>query len=262
MLPKDIIDILSKYQNEVAEEISSINLAIEKINSQLNTVNVVLMEELMVFAKNTGIRNKEKEIELLSDSQRIREYISSLTRIGYINHEESDKSYSGQTLFLDIHDIVVVSNTLKCSFGEHETIDVKADIPVLYETGEVFNLQTTISYCKQCKRYTMLKDDFKNISGIIMCQVLDETTILNSQNDDDIDIKQKESILYKYGYNVKGKRNLSDEQRHIILSSVIEAGILNRRQIADHLTTLIDRGSKIPKWEYATKKWKRDRQYV
>ena len=30
----------------------------------------------------------------------------------------------------------------------------------------------------------------------------------------------------------------------------------------DHLTTLIDRGSKIEKWYQATQKWKIDRQFV
>lgn len=29
-----------------------------------------------------------------------------------------------------------------------------------------------------------------------------------------------------------------------------------------HLDTLIERGSKIPKWKEATQKWKQDREYV
>lgn len=46
------------------------------------------------------------------------------------------------------------------------------------------------------------------------------------------------------------------------MSSVIDENILNRRQIIDHLTTLIDRGSKIPNWKEVTNKWKQDKYYV
>ena len=111
----------------------------------------------------------------------------------------------------------------------------------------------------------MLKTDFKQIEGVIACKVVDYTTIQNGNNnyyDDEIEIKQKESILYQYGYNVKTKEDLSDKQRHIILASVVESQILTREQICSHLDTLIERGSKIEKWELATQKWKQDRQYV
>ncbi|MGN0290880.1 MAG: hypothetical protein ACI4C5_03030, partial [Lachnospiraceae bacterium] len=55
---------------------------------------------------------------------------------------------------------------------------------------------------------------------------------------------------------------LSEQQRHIILSSIIEAQILTRREVIDHISILIERGSKIPNWKTATQKWKEDRQFV
>lgn len=118
------------------------------------------------------------------------------------------------------------------------------------------------SYCKQCKRYTILKEDFKEIEGVILCEVIDDTNPYNNDTIDEFTLEQRESVLYKYGYNVQSKINLSSKQRHIILSSVIEAKILTRRQIIDHLTTLIERGSKIPNWKEATLKWKEDKYYV
>lgn len=37
---------------------------------------------------------------------------------------------------------------------------------------------------------------------------------------------------------------------------------MDRRDIVNHLTTLIERGSKIPNWNAATLKWKQDREFV
>ena len=68
--------------------------------------------------------------------------------------------------------------------------------------------------------------------------------------------------MFNYGYNVQTKKNLSEIQRQTILSSIIEANIMDRRDIANHLTTLIERGSKIPNWKDATLKWKQDREFV
>lgn len=48
----------------------------------------------------------------------------------------------------------------------------------------------------------------------------------------------------------------------IILAAVVESGILTREQICSHLDTLIERRSKIEKWELATQKWKQDRHFV
>ena len=37
---------------------------------------------------------------------------------------------------------------------------------------------------------------------------------------------------------------------------------MTREQVCAHLDMLINRGSKIPKWEMATQKWMQDRYYV
>ena len=74
MLPEHIVRTLSKYNSEIAEEISSINLAITRISDALGTVNSVLINELSAYARNTGINNIEKEKELWKDSFELREY--------------------------------------------------------------------------------------------------------------------------------------------------------------------------------------------
>lgn len=165
---------------------------------------------------------------------------------------------------LNFNDIIVLSTIKMCMSKKHTLIDVIAKIPVFLSSGEVNFIKINISYCEECKRYVMLENDFKKIKDIIACRVIDKrlkTTIKNNI-DDEIEIKQKESILYQYGYNVSAKSNLSSKQRHLILASVVESNILTREQICSHLDTLIERGNKIEKWESATQKWKQDRHFV
>lgn len=162
---------------------------------------------------------------------------------------------------IDIYSVIVLSNTLNCS-ANHNTDDLIAKIPVLNEDGEISYLKINASYCYDCKRFTILKSDFIAIKDIVMCKVIDETSDYSNNSENEFDFEQRRSILFQYGYNVQTKKNLSEKQRHIILSSIIEAQIMNRRDVINHINTLIDRGSKIPSWSNATQKWKEDKQFV
>lgn len=162
---------------------------------------------------------------------------------------------------INIYSVIVLSNTLNCSTN-HKTKDLLAKIPVLNEDGEISYLKINASYCFNCKRFTILKSDFISIKDIIMCKVIDETSDYSNMVNNYFEIEQKKSILFQYGYNVQTKKNLSEIQRHIILSSIIEAQIMNRRDVINHINTLIERGSKIHSWNNATQKWKEDKQFV
>lgn len=259
MIDNKIVEILEKYHNEVAEEISNINLAIRKIQGELKLVSDCLIGELLSYSKNTGIENKEKELELLKDSQTVREYIKSFDildfRDNYYNKDTTDP-------ILSLHDIIVLNNTLKCD-TKHKTHDISVGLPVLDESGYVDIIYVLASYCEDCKRYTITKEVFNNISGVILCEVINKIGITAENKDDvEIELSQHESILYRYGYNVKTSENLSTKQRHIIIASLVESGIMTRTQIIDHLTSLINRGEKIESWKRAVDKWKQDRYYT
>lgn len=188
----------------------------------------------------------------------IKEFDFSQTNI-VLNFDLSESSFLKE---INMADTIVLSTLRHCTYQEHEMEDVIANIPIYNENGNVEFITVNITYCYACKKYIMLKSDYKLISGVIACQVVDNTVIRNGSCEDSIEASQHESILYKYGYNVKTKENLSDKQRHIILASVVESNVLTRDQICSHLDTLIDRGSKIDKWKTATQKWKQDRQYI
>lgn len=189
-----------------------------------------------------------------------------------IDYEVEDLDFENTNIFINkdkydeippigIYTLIVLSNTLKCS-ASHDIKDIIAKLPVLNEYGQISYINVHASYCPTCNRYTMLKEDFHAIAGIVICKVVDETVSYNGSNNSDIEFDEKHSILAQYGYNVQTKKDLSEQQRHIVLSSIIEAQIMSRREVIDHITTLIERGSKIPNWKYATQKWKDDRQFV
>lgn len=255
MIDSKIVDILEKYHSELANEISNINLAIQRIQDELKFISNCLMDDLLSYGKNTGIENKEKELELLKDSQSIREYINSFDILDF----RDDYADEAEPV-LSLYDVVVLSNTLNCNLN-HDVYDITVTLPVLDENGDINNITVLASYCKDCDRYIITKDIFNNIDGVLMCEVIDKTYTINN-SDDDTEIDQHESLLYRYGYNVKTSVNLSTKQRHIILASLVESGIMTRNQISDHLTMLINRGEKIDSWKDATDKWKQDRYYV
>ena len=259
MIDDKIVEILEKYHNEVAEEISNINLSIKKIQGELKLVSDCLIGEVVSYSKNTNIENKEKELELLKDSQTVREYIKSFDildfRDNYYNKDTTDP-------ILSLHDIIVLNNTLKCD-TKHKTHDISVGLPVLDESGYVDIIYVLASYCEDCKRYTITKEVFNNINGVILCEVINKIGITAENKEDvEIELSQRESILYRYGYNVKTSENLSTKQRHIIIASLVESGIMTRTQIIDHLTSLINRGEKIESWKRAVDKWKQDRYYT
>lgn len=163
---------------------------------------------------------------------------------------------------LSFNDVIVLTTVTSCSSKGHNITDINAKIPVIKTNGNIEYTCRNVAYCRECNKYIMLKSDFYDIPDRIACQVIDQTTTSASSNDDEIEISQKQSVLYKYGYNVNAIDNLSDKQRHTILALVVESDILTRAQIISHLDTLIERGSKITKWKNAVGKWKQDRKYV
>lgn len=146
MIDSKIVDILEKYHSELANEISNINLAIQRIQDELKFISNCLMDDLLSYGKNTGIENKEKELELLKDSQSIREYINSFDILDF----RDDYADEAEPV-LSLYDVVVLSNTLNCNLN-HDVYDITVTLPVLDENGDINNITVLASYCKDCDR--------------------------------------------------------------------------------------------------------------
>ena len=353
MFPNEIKQILEKYNDEVAEEISNINLAAERIKDALKSVNTVLMQELISYAKNTGIENIEKEKQILEDSQILREYIASLELLDFTTYNEPDnlienkkRDYRismrefGSNVYLYIiaddicpicnekliphkiyyckkensqivnrslqgyrcsncnklfvldsdlskividetniflkteyyhkisfFDTIVIFNINKCSAHNHSVEDVKCDLPIIMQNGEIQYVRVPIIHCKTCKRYIMLKSTYDNLKGIPICAISNETRDVRQYTDSDFIYSDKGgSKLYQYGYNVNCSDKLTAEQRHTILLTQLLSNNITKGEIYSILDTNIHNGKmrehSKKDWHNAVEKWQSDKKYV
>lgn len=165
---------------------------------------------------------------------------------------------------LDIHSKItlqVKGTTSSCINKKHTTSDITVQIPVIYESGDIgFEISHAI-YCHQCDAYIILKNDFDKINGVILCKVIDET-FESKPVSNKFGFDEKQSELYQHGYNVQKKNPLSDKQRHFILLSLLNTGIMNLNQICTHLDKLVQIHKKDNNFALAIKKWKRDRDFI
>ncbi len=165
---------------------------------------------------------------------------------------------------LDIYNkiYIQVQKTIKsCINKKHQISDITVQIPMIHKNGTVGFEILPATYCNQCQKYIMLKDDFDKIEGIILCEVIDETTNEN-ESSGDFSSSDKQSELYRHGYNVQAKKGLSETQRHIILLSLINSNKIGKGEICSYLGGLIEKYQPIPKFSEAVKKWKDDRDFV
>ena len=165
---------------------------------------------------------------------------------------------------LDIHSKItlqVKGTTTSCINKKHTTSDITVQIPVIYESGDIgFEISHAI-YCHQCDAYIILKNDFDKINGVILCKVIDET-FESKPISNKFGFDEKQSELYQHGYNVQKKNPLSDKQRHFILLSLLDTGIMNLNQICTHLDKLVQIHKKDNNFALAIKKWKRDCEFI
>lgn len=165
---------------------------------------------------------------------------------------------------LDIHSKItlqVKGTTTSCINKKHTTSDITVQIPVIYESGEIGFEISHAMYCHQCDSYIILKSDFDKINGVILCKVIDET-FESKPISNKFGFDEKQSELYQHGYNVQKKNPLSDKQRHFILLSLLDTGIMNLNQICTHLDKLVQIHKKDNNFALAIKKWKRDREFI
>lgn len=165
---------------------------------------------------------------------------------------------------LDIHSKItlqVKGTTASCINKKHTTSDITVQIPVIYESGDIGFEISHAMYCHQCDSYIILKSDFDKINGVILCKVIDET-FESKPTSNKFGFDEKQSELYQHGYNVQKKNPLSDKQRHFILLSLLDTGIMNLNQICTHLDKLVQIHKKDNNFALAIKKWKRDREFI
>ncbi len=160
-------------------------------------------------------------------------------------------------------DFIVLSNIRHCSNANHHIKDIVATINVINNTGEIVLKYVNASYCQECDRFIVLKEDYKKLNGIPMCRIIDETrTTPNDNHFEGFDYSESDTLFFQRGYNVNCIDNLPKAQRQRILEQILIHHEISKAEICSYIDTLISRGEKIPNWNNAVKRWKEDREFV
>ena len=78
----------------------------------------------------------------------------------------------------------------------------------------------------------------------------------------DFAIVKDESILHAYGYSVAQNKNFSDNYRHILLSEVMDLGLMTAKEIISLLEWNINTSQSKDNFKEAVKRWNIDRNFV
>jgi len=164
---------------------------------------------------------------------------------------------------IGIKDFVVKMNVFKCINSNHHIEDVNAIVNVIEKSGKRCFEEIKAGYCKECNVYFITNITYEKMrsKGIVLCRVTNEknykTIAGNYYNK-----MAEESILMQYGYNVSENDNLTSEQRHRILASLIEYEIMTRVEIVNYLNLFINQRRHMDSMKTAITKWKEDIEYI
>ncbi|MDY5497358.1 MAG: hypothetical protein SPF99_05185 [Anaerobutyricum sp.] len=162
--------------------------------------------------------------------------------------------------FDNIDDLIVISNIENCIREKHTLTDLSGIILLIDENGSIEPEYIPITYCEDCNRYTMLKENYERLNGIPACKIIDETSFYSQNNDNDF--LGSASELNQLGYNVNYIDNLSDAQRQTILALQIESGKMTRSEIGSYISFQVDKFKSRKNCERAVARWRRDLEFI
>ncbi len=259
MISKEIIQILQKYSKTNSYTIKQINSNLQNIIEEL----LNLRYDLYRLLKQSIDDNKFSD-DLCADITLLNKEIENI-KLLFIMPDDIEQPVSEEVDNdippIDFYSVIVLSNTYKCS-SNHNTKDLIGKIPVLNKQGVLTYKKVNISYCFDCEQFTMLKSDYLLIKDHIMCQVIDKTEEYLTSSRNNYNGWNQQSKINQYGYNVNSQRNLSSQQRQTILASLIEADIVKRNIIINHIEWMIQTNEKRPTHKQAIQKWKEDVEFV
>lgn len=160
-------------------------------------------------------------------------------------------------------DFVVRTNVLKCLSENHPMEDIIGIISIVTSNGSIVVKEVPAAYCKECKCYFLLKDDYKQLAqkGVLLCNLIEKEEFYKYGLNHSIYLS-KESILMRNGYNVKATLGLTDIQRQTILANIMDNQILYGLEIVNYLRWFISQKKNISSYKTAVDKWEADLQFV
>lgn len=189
---------------------------------------------------------------------------------GIVNDSKSQRTYqrkiSIQKLEISFDDnnhiLYIGRGTTQCRTKKHQIIPV---------TGILSNLRgkpikINIAYCKQCCRYFISTDEFRHyqdLYGALLGNVrLENYYAENQSNIGPYGNLACESVLKLFGYSVSQSEDLSDYERHLILSNLMNRKIIEKTHILEYLHFFINTSVGRRNMSLAREKWEDDMDWV
>ena len=147
---------------------------------------------------------------------------------------------------------------------KNEIIEVVAEIPIVLPSGEIIYVRVPAFYSEYTQKYYLYKETIGSLheKGAVLCEIFNDSAFNGSDNSKIEHIWNDESTMHRFGYNVRSKPGLTEKQRRIILDNLINAKIMTKRQVLDHISNMINLNRTRKDFLNARSKWKSDFQYV
>ena len=162
---------------------------------------------------------------------------------------------------IHIDDFLVRSNMMYCLNRKHHLQRIKARVCI--DTGKsIQEIEVEASYCEECNQYYISEVEYEKLckKGRVCCRVITIEEYIKI-TETGVHTWAEKSLLRSYGYTVNAHDNLSENERHRILSFVIDNKIMEEHKIINFLEWLIHRNTG-KNFYTARLKWNKDIEYI
>ena len=130
-----------------------------------------------------------------------------------------------------------------CLNRKHHLQRIKARVCI--DTGKsIQEIEVEASYCEECNQYYISEVEYEKLckKGRVCCRVITIEEYIKI-TETGVHTWAEKSLLRSYGYTVNAHDNLSENERHRILSFVIDNKIMEEHKIINFLEWLIHRNT-------------------
>ena len=174
---------------------------------------------------------------------------------------EEDSLSELDTHAFSVENLILRSNSFYCNL-HHIIEDVAGEIDICDRKGNIRTYLVPLAYCASCDRYYILEGTYKALKtkGIILCQIMTVKEYAErGPYYDNSKMWRDKSLLRIWGYSVSEEEGLTEDQRHCILESILDAGIMKK----DRMLSYIDFFKQFHSHLFnANRKWQADRDYI
>lgn len=232
-----------------------------------------LTSKILYFKNDKDNRLQQKKIKECISCKNVFARTSSfaakpyqLYKFSYNYYQEEPFRTEGKHIVIRTGDFLTRHNMQYCISQNHSMEDITARIRLVDKNGQEFDYDVPAVRCDTCGKLFLLEAEYQKIraKGIPLCSIV-ENTYWRERSDAKYQwsaTDHKGSVMYTHGYNVNAYEDLSMEQRHCILKTLLRDNVLTKAEICSHLDTLIQRASGQAILKNAKKKWEMDRDFV